>query len=455
MVLPKVGTSPASLDISRSRASCLPPDGLLCNYTPHLCHGQRLQGYEFCIKHILEDKTAPYRPCAYTAESQSGVRACPRAAPRSSRGESYCREHSRALVSGATRRIVRKRGGAAVTAVQLQDSLAHYKRSRTGGEAGETRLGQVVLAADRLEESEEEVVRVGDTFPGDGGDSEPESVDSESEESLKHAGVFTGEEVMRTMRDKLIRLQKLYIEQFGRLGHLLRESRRTYLAQVKDEREAGLMNMSQQPGDQQTFSKLKALTHYHCPAGREALLAARLRDKRAAVSGGSKQSSGASSLSVGASPAPCQHHLTSSTKCGQGVVPMSRFCPRHVLQDTNQVLFRQCGALTNKEDGPCEVPVPAIFSHTHCVFHVKLQPALSRPHPASPEENNSDNLTDNRENMENMENKDIKIEIKTEGVACNSDLTNANTEAEAGERIDDGEGECEVTQNDGKPPIEH
>ena len=40
---------------------------------PHLCHGQRLQGYEFCIKHILEDKTAPYRPCAFTAESQSGV----------------------------------------------------------------------------------------------------------------------------------------------------------------------------------------------------------------------------------------------------------------------------------------------------------------------------------------------------------------------------------------------
>ena len=41
---------------------------------PHLCHGQRLEGYEFCIKHILEDKSAPYRPCAYTAESQGGVR---------------------------------------------------------------------------------------------------------------------------------------------------------------------------------------------------------------------------------------------------------------------------------------------------------------------------------------------------------------------------------------------
>merc|ERR1719412_2600763 len=128
---------------------------------------------------------------------------------------------------------------------------------------------------------------------------------------------------MRTMRDKLIRLQKLYIEQFGRLGHLLRESRRTYLAQVKEEREAGLMNMSQQPGDPQTFSKLKALTHYHCPAGREALLAARQRDKRAAVSGGpggSKQSSGASSLSVGASPAPS---CRTPARCSSGSAGLS------------------------------------------------------------------------------------------------------------------------------------
>ena len=33
-----------------ARAASLPPDGLLCNYTTHLCHGQRLQGYEFCIR---------------------------------------------------------------------------------------------------------------------------------------------------------------------------------------------------------------------------------------------------------------------------------------------------------------------------------------------------------------------------------------------------------------------
>ena len=36
--------------LGSARAASLPPDGLLCNYTTHLCHGQRLQGYEFCIR---------------------------------------------------------------------------------------------------------------------------------------------------------------------------------------------------------------------------------------------------------------------------------------------------------------------------------------------------------------------------------------------------------------------
>ena len=257
--------------------------------------------------------------------------------------QGYCREHSRAVVqsqeTARARRIVRKRGGGAVAA--LQDSLEQYKKGRL---EADTRLGQVVLAGDRTqpEPEEEELVRVADTWAGDDGDSDCESVDSEAEESLKHAGVFTGEEVMRTMRDKLIRLQKLYIEQFGRLGHLLRESRRLYLAQVREEREAGLVSMSAQqaasPGDQLAAAKLKALTHYHSPAGREALLAARLREKRAAASGGGgaggRGSGGVASVS---SAAPCQHHLTSTTKCGEGVVPMTKFCPRHILEQQGQV----------------------------------------------------------------------------------------------------------------------
>lgn len=54
----------------------------------------------------------------------------------------------------------------------------------------------------------------------------------------RHAGVYTAEEVALIMRDKLIRLQSLYIDQFKRLQHVMKEKRRKYLQTSKQEREA-------------------------------------------------------------------------------------------------------------------------------------------------------------------------------------------------------------------------
>lgn len=45
----------------------------------------------------------------------------------------------------------------------------------------------------------------------------------------RYAGVLTEEEATRITRDKLIRLQSLYIEQFKWLQHTLSERRRKYL----------------------------------------------------------------------------------------------------------------------------------------------------------------------------------------------------------------------------------
>ena len=55
------------------------------------------------------------------------------------------------------------------------------------------------------------------------------------------------------------------------------------LYKAREEREAGMMTISAQPREEASYSRLKALTHYHAPAGREALLAARHREKRAQV----------------------------------------------------------------------------------------------------------------------------------------------------------------------------
>lgn len=45
----------------------------------------------------------------------------------------------------------------------------------------------------------------------------------------RYAGVLTEEEVTRITRDKLIKLQSLYIEQFKWLQYVLKERRRKYL----------------------------------------------------------------------------------------------------------------------------------------------------------------------------------------------------------------------------------
>lgn len=49
--------------------------------------------------------------------------------------------------------------------------------------------------------------------------------------------MYTAEEVALITREKLIRLQSLYIDQFKRLQHLLKEKKRRYLHNRKVEHE--------------------------------------------------------------------------------------------------------------------------------------------------------------------------------------------------------------------------
>lgn len=57
--------------------------------------------------------------------------------------------------------------------------------------------------------------------------------------NVRHAGVYTPEEVVLVTRDKLIKLQALYLDQFKRLHHQLKCARRRYLNGVKKEKENG------------------------------------------------------------------------------------------------------------------------------------------------------------------------------------------------------------------------
>ncbi|XP_030637665.1 INO80 complex subunit D-B [Chanos chanos] len=62
----------------------------LCSYSPKLCKQRRLNGYAFCIRHVLEDRSAPFRQCEYVAKynSQRCTNPIPKAQDRK-----YCNSH--------------------------------------------------------------------------------------------------------------------------------------------------------------------------------------------------------------------------------------------------------------------------------------------------------------------------------------------------------------------------
>lgn len=97
----------------------------------------------------------------------------------------------------------------------------------------------------------------------------------------RHAGAYSAEEVIRIMREKLIRLQKLYIDQFQRLQYLLREERRQYRHSLRKEKEEQFMSIHMQPKDtpaeQTAYEQIKSLGHYNRPQGVEAVLHAQVR----------------------------------------------------------------------------------------------------------------------------------------------------------------------------------
>lgn len=54
----------------------------------------------------------------------------------------------------------------------------------------------------------------------------------------RHAGIYTTEEVVQITKQKMQRLQELYIDQVYRLQHLLKEKRRKYLHGLRIEKES-------------------------------------------------------------------------------------------------------------------------------------------------------------------------------------------------------------------------
>ncbi|XP_066984862.1 KAT8 regulatory NSL complex subunit 2 isoform X3 [Macrobrachium rosenbergii] len=303
-----------------------------CSYSSYNCSLTRLEGFEYCSRHILEDKGAPFRQCNYIFTS-TGKR-CFRAAPTNDRKESrYCPEHSRKSL------VIKQRSARKMcpreTPERLLTQLSHHQMDvHTAGQnaipdpASVPGMASVALEYASDTDSDSEMGALpNDTLARREADSELDSADSDAD-PLEHAQVFTTEEITRIYLEKLQKLKSLYVGEYKRLAHILRESRRKYVQAVRTEKETMCSIHSQPkptPEERMAYEQLKAMARYQKHIGTHSLLYRQQMERR--------------------------------------------------LQDPNQVLFVACGVSKGGGD-ECRTPVVCAPNSSTCVYHTPIPDPL-------------------------------------------------------------------------------
>jgi len=350
-------------------------EATICGYSNYNCSLGRLEGFEYCSRHILEDKSAPFRQCNYIFTS-TGKR-CLRPAPTTDRKEGYCGEHSRRSLV-VRQRAARKRPPRETTETLLTQLSHHQMDTATIGQNAIPDPGSVVsVAATCLEygsdtDSEEEGPSLSlDALRRREADSELDSADSDTD-PLEHAQVYTTEEITRIYLEKLQKLKSMYVGEFKRLSHLLRESRRKYLQQARNEKETMCSIHAQPketPEERNYYEKLKAMARYHKHLGVHAILQRQQFERRLQVTEGVNYKPGPSVGCV-----KCIYN-EGSWRCGEKSIPLSKYCAKHILHDPNQVLFNGCGASVLGED-QCSVPIIPLPHISTCIYHTPVPDPL-------------------------------------------------------------------------------
>lgn len=359
-----------------------------CKYIHRYCNQTRLDGYDYCIRHILEDKTAPFRQCMYV--NQPNKKRCTNAAPKTDKNDrrdnTLCPFHAkRALMK--TRVYHSKRKPALEGPAALLRSLEHYCEDPVHDPSYSQASGpseRHSVVCDPGKPSTIEQLQA--SFENDG---EPvlskahvESVDDdycfvEKTNCLDHAGVYTHKEACTMAREKLLRLQHLYCVELKVLYHDFKEAKRKYLQmarnpfpetdgqkspklvyrdlkEVKGKIVAKIEKPSTSEADPVTTSYIdnkvqESWKEYHRRSGIERIFRRRVLERRAGLPKPVK---------------PACSFEKNGLKCPEPAIVSTNYCKNHILTDPNQVLFVACGQSRN-----CPKPVLPIEDDPACDQH--------------------------------------------------------------------------------------
>ncbi|XP_031641250.1 KAT8 regulatory NSL complex subunit 2 [Contarinia nasturtii] len=416
-----------------------------CSNIAYECSLPRIDGYEYCIRHILQDPTAPYLMCTFLlTNGKRCLQPAPKYDPKKDVLTSYCFEHSRLAQLTKTRTSIGKFKAVDTNDTILNELTHHLNLSKTKNLINNVNSSNITVRSpydgndvDQRDEkpvidpfidvnaasintsgrkildyasdssSDLELPTLNNTWRGqDLDNSDNESVDSQNEDFLKHAEVYTTELVTKITTEKLMRLRALYIDQLYRLKHLLREKRRNYLHTLRTERET-LCSIHEQTKDtiseRKIYEKLKALNKYQRRNGVEAILHKKFLEKR------QKSRDGVLVPSKPSFHMRCVF-TEGGVKCGDRIIPSSKYCRKHILEDKKQVLFRACNI--EKAGVICKEPMPGIFEDTTCTLHIQLPP--QRNYSQKKYESDSDEETISEFNSTNIKKEDTNETEKSQ-----------------------------------------
>ncbi|KAM8705313.1 hypothetical protein ACLKA7_009732 [Drosophila subpalustris] len=375
-----------------------------CSNPTYECSLMRLDGYEYCIRHILRDPRANYRQCTHVYPNG---RKCTNAVPKLDTKKeqiltTLCFEHNRQTQLQKTHLSVGRLRSRVETNETLLNNLSHHinvediKADLPKPEPDDDEIdvvsphvtpfvnedhtntiGQVVAsvrkrrrildyASDSSSNDDDPPCLKNTARDLEFFESDYESVDSEEDDPLKHAGVYTRAEAVRLSELKLIKLQGLYRDQITHLQHVLKQRRRSYLHDIRRERETYCSihdQLKETPHERKLYEQLKALNGYHRRQGMEAVLYKKMKEKRARDT----------LLSAKASSQPKCIFTEGGVKCGERTLPCCKHCRKHILEDKRQVLYRACGV--DRSGVVCQEPVASILEDSTCVLHLNVATA--------------------------------------------------------------------------------
>lgn len=334
----------------------------------------------------MNDKTAPYRQCTFV-HSVTGRR-CVRAAHKVDRRASpLCQLHRSLKINETTPSV-----NFSDRDLNLLDDLAHHQKDPSqprqstntfwipkgdGSAVPSPKLCKILARYNahrqndliELPSMEEIAARHNNA------DSDTESVDNNLD-IFKHASVFTEEELTRTLRDKMIKLRRLYIEQYGHIQYILKEKRLKYIqAQRYEDEIYGEMYSFRNNRDSPDYAKLRAMLRYHKTFGPESLLQEEAKQRklsRPPTVGPHphpvvKTEEKRPSASYSRGQCICIFSKTPQG-CDKPCLPMSPYCKTHILFDKKQVLFRPCAGGAP----PCLMPVVSFSRKNKCWLHTAM-----------------------------------------------------------------------------------